>query len=244
MLMRTTILGALAATLLSLTPATPATAQQAEGRFPTLTVTGQGSVSVTPDELRISFAIITEATTVGDALDENSHRARKVIDALRRKGVEEQDIQTTNFSIYPRYSNERKANQPPEIVGYRVQNQVRVKSGDMASAGDLIEAGVDAGANSVAGIQFTVSDEESVYEEAVGEAARDARRKATALAEAAGVRIVRIVSIDLEPTYGGGPRPMYAAADMRMATEGAPPIEPGEVQTEASVRIVFQISEG
>lgn len=241
---RTTILSALAASLLALVPLAPARAQQAESRFPTLTVTGQGSVSVRPDELRISFAVITEAASVGDALDENSRLARRVIDALKRKGVEDEDVQTTDFSIYPRYSNERKPNQTPEIVGYRVQNQVRVKTADMAAAGDLIEAGVDAGANSVAGIQFTVSDEESVYEEAIAAAATDARRKATALAEAAGVRIVRIVSIDLEPTYGGGPRPMYAAADMRMASEGAPPIEPGEVQTDARVRIVFQISEG
>jgi uncharacterized protein YggE len=234
----------LAAAALAFAPAAPARAQQAEARFPTLTVTGQGSVSVRPDELRISFAVITEAATVGDALDENSRLARKVIDALKRKGVEDDDIQTTDFSIFPRYSNERKPNESPEIIGYRVQNQVRVKTSDMAAAGDLIEAGVGAGANSVAGIQFTVSDEESVYEQAISAAAGDARRKATVLAEAAGVRIVRIVSIDLEPTFGGGPRPMFAAADMRMAAEGAPPIEPGEVQTDARVRIVFQISEG
>lgn len=235
-------LGALAGAVLALLPLAPARAQQAEPGFPTLTVTGQGEASVTPDELRISFAVITEGETVGGALTDNSQRARRVIDALKRRGLTEEDIQTTNFSISPRYSNKRSGDQPPEIIGYRVQNQVRVRTADLESAGDLIEAGVEAGANSVSGIQFTVSDEDAVYEEAVASAAADAKRKARALAEAAGVRLVRIVSIDLEPSFrpiGGG-----QVRSMMAMEGGAPPIEPGEVQSDARVRIVYQISEG
>jgi len=235
-------LGALAGAVLSFLPVAPAHAQQAEPTFPTLTVTGQGEAGVTPDELRISFAVITEGETVGGALSDNSQRARRVIDALKRRGLSEEDIQTTNFSINPRYS-QRKGDQPPEIIGYRVSNQVRVRTEDLEAAGELIEAGVDAGANSVSGIQFTVSDEEAVYEQAVAGAAEDARRKARALAQAAGVRLVRIVSIDLEPSYRPAGARMYTGAEM-LRTADAPPIEPGEVQREARVRIVYQISEG
>jgi uncharacterized protein YggE len=234
-------LGALAGAVLSFLPLGPARAQQAEPAFPTLTVTGQGEASVTPDERRISFAVITEGETVGSALSDNSQRARRVIDALKRRGLNEEDIQTTNFSINPRYS-QRKGDQPPEIIGYRVSNQVRVRTEDLEAAGELIEAGVEAGANSVSGIQFTASDEAAVYDEAVAGAAADAKRKARALAEAAGVRLVRIVSIDLEPSYrpiGGG-----QVRSMMAMESGAPPIEPGEIQSEARVRIVYQISEG
>lgn len=239
---RFALLGALLAGALTLMPITRARAQS-EPAFPTLTVTGQGSAFVRPDELRISFAVITQGATVGEALSENSRLANRVIEALKREGVEEKDIQTTDFSIFPRYSNERKGDQPPAIVGYTVQNQVRVKTADLESAGELIEAGVSAGANSVSGIQFTASDEAGLYDQAIAKAASDARRKANALAAAAGVRIVRVVSIDLEPSFSQMPRPMYAAREMAMA-DGAPPIEPGEVQSQATVRIVFQISEG
>lgn len=238
---RFTLLAPLLAGALALTPLARA---QNEPAFPTLTATGQGSAFVAPDELRISFAVVTEGDTVGDALGENSRLARRVVDALKRKGVEEKDIQTTDFSIQPKYSYGRNNDQPPTIVGYRVQNQVRVKSADMEAAGDLIEAGVEAGANSVSGVQFTVSDEAGLYDQAVAKAAADARRKATALAAAAGVRIVRIVSIDLEPSYRPGPRPMAASRVAAMAQDAAPPIEPGEVQSQATLRIVFQISEG
>lgn len=235
-----TLVATVAATL-ALLPLATAHAQQAEPAFPTLTVTGQGSASVTPDELRISFAVITEGETVGGALSDNSQRARRVIDALKRRGLNEEDIQTTNFSISPRYS-QRKGDQPPEIIGYRVSNQVSVRTEDLEAAGELIEAGVEAGANSVSGIQFTASDEQAVYDEAIAHAAADARRKARALAEAAGVRLVRIVAID---ELDGFVRPLGGQVRSMMAMEaGAPPIEPGEVQSEARVRIVYQISEG
>jgi len=241
---RSAMLALLAAVLVPLAGFASGAGAQVEHDFPTLSVTGQGEVSVAPDEVRVSFAVVTEAETVADAMRENSRLAAKVVDALKRRGIDKKDIQTTNFSIQPRYAPRNRADETPRIVGYRVHNQVRVRSDELEAAGELIEAGVGAGANSVSGIQFTVADEESVYERAVGAAAKDARRKAEALAEAAGVRLARIVSIDLQPAHIA---PYRAAAPMMMeraAADAAPPIEPGEVATSASVRMVFEISEG
>lgn len=240
---RSSMLALLAAVLVPLAGFSSPAGAQFEHDFPTLSVTGQGEVSVAPDEVRVSFAVVTEAETVADAMRENSRLATRVVDALKRRGVDKKDIQTTNFSIQPRYAPRNRGDETPRIIGYRVHNQVRVRSDELEDAGELIEAGVDAGANSVSGIRFTVADEDAVYERAVGAAARDARRKAEALAEAAGVRLARIVSIDLQPAQVS-PYRVGGVERVQFQADSAPPIEPGEVATSASVRMVFEISEG
>jgi uncharacterized protein YggE len=189
----------------------------------TLTVTGVGTVQARPDQLQISFAVITEDASVGTALAENSERARRVIQALRDARIPPERIQTQQFNIQPRYAQPPRGQEQetPRIVGYRVQNQVVVRTDDLPRAGELIEAAVDAGANSVSSLSFALSNEREVADKALAEAARDARRKADLLAEAAGVRIARVVSITLEPSWGG-PMPV---AFRSVAMESSAPHE-------------------
>lgn len=230
---------ALAAPAAVLAFAPAATAQQiiaapTDGR---ITVTGSADVSGAPDTAMVTLSVVSEAATAGDALSENSAATAKVIEAVKAAGVEGADVQTSGFSVYPRYVDRDDDSEPARIAGYSVRNGVVVRVRTLPNLGKLLDAAVKAGANQIDGVSFLIDDDTALRDQAREGAVRDARRKADLYAAAANVKTGRVLSISeaiAEPPM----RPMY-----RMAAEAAPavPVEAGSVQLSAEVTVVFAL---
>jgi hypothetical protein len=225
--------------------AAPATAQSREldDYPPHLAVTGSAQLDVAPDQVRVTFAVESEAESVDKAMRDNTRRMNDVFDALKKAGIEEDDLETTGFSIRPQYDRNRnisRENGGPRIVGYVVVNSVVAKTTRLEMAGELIETGVDAGANRVSGLSFGLQNPQDHRAEAIRQATMHAKSDAEALAQAAGVRLVQIIEVTLDPQQDYTPRyELTMSADARGG--GAPPISPGEVSLSARVQMVYEI---
>ncbi|MGX1098848.1 SIMPL domain-containing protein [Amorphus sp. MBR-141] len=231
---RTTFAAAIAILALAATASSPSLADNRS----VLTVTGQGEAHAAPDMATITVGAVSEADTASEALTQNSSQVTAAIDALKAAGVEPRDIQTTGFSVSPRYVNDRDSNAAPRIDGYRVSNSVMVRVRKLDALGSLLDTLVKAGANDIGGISFGISEADEFQDTARIAAVADARHKAELYAKAAGVRLGHIRSID---EGGGGypvPQPMMR---MKAMEADAAPIEAGEQTISASVRVVYEI---
>lgn len=236
----TFLLAAATALALAIPALAPAGATAAEAdRMPVLNASGEGSVSVVPDIAIVTMGVTSRAGTANEALAANSASLAAVIETVREEGIEERDIATSGFSISPVYERQRAdqiTERPPSIVGYQVANQIRVVIRDIASSGGVLDRVVRAGANTVNGISFDVEDRQSATDAALADAIADARRKAEIMAEAAGVRLVRVVDIS-----GGGNVGAPVLRAMAMA-ESATPVMPGERQITANASVTWEIA--
>lgn len=212
---------------------------------PTLNLSVDGTVMAVPDTAVVTFGVLTEAETAGDALTENNASMRALISEVKAAGIADKDVGTSGFSIdpvmvYPEYKNGRQ--EPPRITGYRVSNRVTVKIRDIATAGDILDRVVRVGANQVQGISFTVEDDAALLDAARAEAMRAATRKAALYAEAGDFTVGRILSIS--ETRGAIP---YAAMAPRMMAEAksadSVPIAPGEQEMSVTVTVSWEIHE-
>lgn len=233
---------AVAAALALAAPAltAPALAQQgAEERPATLSVSGTGRVSVAPDMATLSIGVETRADTASAAVSGNNESAQQIIATLKDSGIEAKDIQTANFSVSPVYDETSyQRREGPRIIGYQATNQVVASIRDLDRLGAILDATVNSGANRIDGLSFGLEDDTEVADQARAKAVEDARRKAEVYAEAAGVTLGAIRSID---EGGHGPMPMY---DMRAAA--APesmsvPIERGQTTVTAGVQVVWNL---
>ena len=228
------------ATAALLAAATPTLAAADAPPVPQLQANGSGEVMVTPDIAIVTIGVTTQALQASDALAANSADLAKAIATIRAAGIADKDIATAGFSIDPVYrqADASPSDQPPEIVGYRVDNQVRVTVRDVAQSGGLLDQVVAAGANRVSGIAFDVSDRKAPTDAAIRQAIADARAKAELMADAAGLRLVRILSLNADGTSGNGPIMAYA-----MAAKSAPtPVMPGERAITANAQIVWEVA--
>lgn len=207
----------------------------------TISVTGEGKTSAAPDRADIALGVVTDGKTASEALRANSERMTTIIGNLKKAGIPEKDIQTSNFSINPTYEPYRDGNpRPPKIVGYQVSNQVSVVFRDMTKLGQMLDAVVEVGANSIGGLSFSLDAPRPALDEARKKAVADAKARAELLTEAAGVKIVRVLNIS-ESSYA---QPYPKAMMMARAAESfadAAPIEGGEVEYQAQVSITYEI---
>jgi uncharacterized protein YggE len=158
---------------------------------------------------------------------------QKVISAVKGAGIPASDIQTQQVSVYPRYANDGQA-----ITGYSAVNTVNVKVRDLAKAGAVVDAAVEAGANQVYGPTLTISEQSGLYSQALEKAFADARSKAQTIAAAAGVSVGEVVNI----VEGGGIVPPVPVAEAAAGGDQAVPIEPGLQEIQASLTVTFAIS--
>lgn len=218
----------------------PVVAQE-QPRIATLSANGTGSVSVVPDIAIVVMGVTTRAKTAREALDANNAELAKVIAAIQAEGVKDTDIGTSGFSVNPIYeSKPRSASSTdpdlPVILGYKVSNSVRVTIRDIAASGALLDKVVTAGANQIDAIEFDVSDPQEPSDEALAAAIADANRMAKLMADAAGVRLVRI--LDVNASSG---RPAFARMETR-AMSDAVPIMPGERQVTGNANVTWEIA--
>ncbi len=209
---------------------------------PTLTVTGSGKVYITPDIAYINIGVHTEGSRASQALRENNELSAKVVDAIKALGVEDKDIQTSNFNIYPQQQFTPDG-QPTGEIKYVVDNTVYVTVRDLTKLGELLDAAVQAGANTVYGIQFDLSDSSSAMDEARKLAVEDARRTAEKLAEAAQVTLGKILSINIYGSSVPAPYVMGKGGGGYAVAEAAVPVSPGQMVITVEVNIAFEITQ-
>ncbi|MCB2080882.1 MAG: SIMPL domain-containing protein [Novosphingobium sp.] len=212
-----------------------------------LTVTGQGETARKPDLAQFSAGVATTGKTAGEALSANSAAMNRVIAALKRAGIAERDIQTSNLNLNPVYASRPRVQtsnleeEMPPIIGYRANNTVMVKQRKIEQFGKVIDTLVSAGANTVNGPDFQLDDPDAALDEARTEAMKKARQRANLYASAAGLRVVRILSISESGSYAPRPPVMYARAAMSDAAESAP-FAAGEVSLTANVTVQFELA--
>lgn len=242
MLSRVSLCAALVLGTLAPAALAPAVAQElpATPRRATLSVTGEGVARATPDMASFSTAVVSEAKTAREALDANSQSVAAMIAAIKASGVEERDIATSGFSVQPRYAPPRKdSTEAPPVVGYEVRNAVDVRVRDLGKLGGLLDALVTSGANQIGGIAFDIADPSALEDQARVAAMRDARHQADIIAEAGGLRVVRLVAISTSGTIDP-PMPRMMAAPAMMKAE-AVPVQAGESEVRARVSVVFEV---
>lgn len=210
----------------------------AETLPPSITVSGEASVSAPPDAADIEGGVTTEARTAREASEANARAMNAVIAALKAAGIAEKDIRTARISIYPQTAPAR--NDPPrpsQIVGYRAGNSVTIRLRDVGKVAEILDALVTAGANTIGGIQFVISNPSPVLDRARADAVRDARRKAEIYAAAAGVTLGKPLAI----SEAGASPPPIAMRAMAPGAAAAIPIAPGEQTLHVNLSVSFEL---
>lgn len=213
-------------------------------RSPTLlAVNASATTRTTPDLAIVTLGVVARGANAREAQAAQATRMNAVMAAVTQAGVEEAEVQTVGYGLDPVYAYPRGG--PPRITGYQSRNTVAIRVRNLSAISDLIDATVADGANELQGIQFTFQDEEASLDAARAQAIQTARTRADRYAEAAGMRVARVVSI-VEPGAslpppdyrrdGGG----YLAAE-QSAANASSPINPGALDNRTTVTVVYEL---
>lgn len=228
--------GALA---LASAPAMAQSAPDAAFRATTFSLAASGETNVAPDMATITLGVQTDDMTAAGALKANGAKMNQVMAALRKAGIADRDIQTSNLNVNPQYVYEQ--NQPPKFNGYQVTNQVTVTVRDLSKLGQAVDATVGAGANTVGGISFGLQNPQVAEDAARMDAVKALQAKADLYARATGYKIVRLVNLG----EGGGytpapPMPVFAMAKREMADSTQ--IAAGELKVRIDVTATYEVA--
>jgi hypothetical protein len=224
-------------------PAGCASAQEPAERTarPSIRVTGEATVQARPDRAEIDIGVVAQAPTAQAAAAQNAQQLDAVLAALRAALGPAAGIRTAGYSLNP-ISRPARDGLPPAIVAYAATNAVHVTTDDLGAVGRAIDVAMQAGANQINRLQFTLKDEGAARAQALREAAVKARAQAEALAGALGLKVVRVLS-----AMEGAPvtvRPILGAArTMAAQAPAAPtPVEPGTIDVRAEVTLVVEVA--
>ncbi len=207
----------------------------------TIEVSGEEVIFEKPDEAEITFSVATQGRNYLDAVEKNSSQMKRVTDHLKNEGIQDENLRTLNFSVSPRYENiEDNGRTRREIVGYEVRNDLRVSVDDLSVIDALIAGTIEAGANQVQGLVFSVSNEEELKKEARDKAIANARKEAQRIASSLGVKLGRVVDFS-ETRYFYPSRVAMEDMIMEAGESMQVPIEAGENEISSSVRVKFEI---
>ena len=228
-----------------------------------LSLTAEGRSNRIPDLAVFSAGVVTHGVTASEALGSNSRQMDRVVAALKRSGIADRDIQTSAISLSPRWNNPEAEAQriaretrqpyvpptePPRIIGYEARNSVQVRVRKLGEMGKIIDTLIEAGANEVNGPSFTLDDQSAALDEARTEAVAVGKQRAELYARAAGMRVVRLLSM----SEGGGYYPVQQifVTAARAERGGYPPppppppapVSPGELTLGVSLSMQFELA--
>ena len=231
-----------------------------------VTVSGKGEVTVIPDVGSFYFSVVEEAKTVKEAQDNASKKSNDIISAVKAMGVEEKDIKTTGYNVYPKYDYSRTVcpqvqavdsyggtsgsvgisypcyNGKEVLTGYEVSQTITIKVRKTADAGAILTKVGSLGASNISGLDFIVDDQDAALAEARDKAISDAKAKAKILSKSLGIRLSKIVNF-----YESGNGPIYygmGSADMKTLSSEpsvAPQIPTGENKIISNVTITYEV---
>lgn len=213
--------------------------ERAAELVPSITVIGTGEVQSKPDLAQINVGVVTQDESASAALEQNTEKMQDLMEELSRLGIDEKDIQTTNFSVGPTYSHDPQGRRPPEIEGYQVSNQVQIKVRKLSALGRVLDDLISRGANQVNGISFSLADSTNTMDDARRKAMADARRKAELYAKAARVELGQPLLIQEQGSRSVPPPIPYAR--MAAMESDAVPVSPGELTTSAQITVTYKI---
>ncbi len=206
---------------------------------PYIQVSGSAQVQVPSDRAVLSLAVETQADNARAASQENARRMDAVVRALKPLVSDTGRVETWGYTLQPRYRYPQGG--APVIEGYTVVNNVRVTLDDVTRVGAVIDAGIAAGANRVASLDFQAKDTQAAREEAMKQAVARARGEAAAIAQAMGVALGPPLEVN-GGTQEPSPVPQYRAVAMEASQARAPtPIEPGQQTVSANVSVKYRI---
>jgi len=221
--------------------ATPALAQTAPTILPDgalLDVSAEGRTARVPDVATIRAGVVTQGQTAAAALSENATRMARVLAALKQAGVAARDIRTASVALNPQYRYTE--GQPPAVTGYQASNSVSIRFRDVAKSGAILDALVAQGANQIDGPTLSLDKPDAALDEARTDAVKIARSRAELYAKAAGMSVVRIVTISENGTNdGSNPQPPVFAMARAMKASDSTPIAAGETQVSVTVTVRF-----
>lgn len=204
----------------------------------TITISGEGKVSAKPTLAQISLGLYTEGADVPAIQDQNSRKTNAIIQGLKEMGLSEADMQTSNYSIQPRYDY---TDGRQSIIGYSVSQNLSIKVRDLSKVGAVIAKAGELGSNQVNGVTFTIDEPSALQQAARAEAIQDARKKAMELANAMGVSLVKVVTFSESSGGNVPPMPFYRDAAVAQNAVTAPDIQPGELDVTANVSVTFEV---
>ena len=206
---------------------------------PMITVSGEATISVAPDQAEIEAGATSDAKTAREASEANNTIVGKLLLALKAANIDSKDIQTSRLSLQAQYAQSTSSRTPPTVSGYRASNHVTVRLRDITKVASTIDLLVGAGATDIGGINFMVSQASKVLDEAREKAVDDARRKAEIYAKAAGVTLGAPLNISEE----GSPAPVFRGKMMAAAPMAATPIAQGEETLSVTVSVSWAIKQ-
>ena len=197
-----------------------------------VTVTGEATVAVAPDTAVIRIGVSSQDKTAREAGEVNAKQMTAVLVAIKEAGIADRDIQTSRLSLQPQYDPNKSGT--ARLTGFQATNQVTIRIRDIDKLPAVLDRAIAAGANEMSGIEFVVSEQSKLLDQARDDAIADARRKAELYAKAAGAKLGRVVSI----TEEGSPPPPRPMQAMRA---GAVPVAPGEQTLRAVVTVSYEL---
>lgn len=211
----------------------PSSAPAAEKLDKLVTVTGEGTITAVPDSAVIRLGVSSQGKTARAASDANAKEMTVVLAAIKESGVADRDIQTTSLSLQPQYDQNKTG--AARLIGFQANNQVTVKIRDIGRLPAVLDRAIAAGANEMSGIEFVVSEQTKLLDKARTAAITDARRKAELYANAAGMKVGRVMAISEE-----GLTPPRAFQAMRAGAAAS--IAPGEQMLRAVVTVSYELT--
>jgi uncharacterized protein YggE len=204
-----------------------------------ITVNGEGVTGARPDMALVTTGVTSQAPTAAEALSANSRDTAAVIERIKGEGVEARDIQTSGLSLQPIYVfPQDNSGTPPRITGYTASNTVTIRVRTLGGLGALLDKAVAAGANTINAIEFVISRQSELMDEARKDAVKDAARKAAIFAGAAGAKLGQITRL-VESGDVSSPRPLYR---MRADAASSPvPVEAGESELKVTVGVTYAL---
>ena len=203
----------------------------------TIRVTGEGKVTAVPDMAIIRTGVVSQASKAVEAMEQNSAISKQIMVDLEQMKIAERDIQTSRFNVQPEYEQGPRGQRTNKIVGYRVTNQVTVRVHDLAKVGKLLDTLIRSGSNRISGVNLGVKDSSDLMNEARVNAIKNARARANIYAEAAGVEVGKVISIDEQ--QAAFPRTGVFGRAMEMS--GDVPIAAGEMEFSTTINVMFEL---
>ena len=209
-------------------------------RPPSVTAQGEAVITAEPDQAQIDIGVVTQARNALDAAKENAEKLVRVMAEVKKFLGKDDEVKTANYSLNPNYRYPQGGK--PEIVGYTATNMLQIKTGALENVGKLIDAAMRSGANTIQRLLFTLKDEHSAQLQALRLASTRAKAKAEAMANALGLRIVKVLSVT-ENERGVRPiiMPQPRVTQMETAASAPTPVEPGTIEVRSSVTLTAEV---
>jgi uncharacterized protein YggE len=203
------------------------------------TISGTGKVYAKPDIALVSLGVKTEAIKSQDAVNKNNEKMTEIIKAVKELGIDEKDIQTTNYNLSPVYDWTERGGRV--FKGYSLDQSISVKIRNFEKINSVLDKASEKGASTISDLQFTVDDMEKVRSEARIKAIADAKSKAKILAEQSGLKLRKLVNVSESNYYY--PQPLYGKGGgaMESASSVAPDIQTGQLEINLSVYLTYKV---